>query len=61
MYSQTPDKSGLPPAVLGAGALRSAFPSAVLGAFAFPYSGHCARAVALSIKPAMHTVRIYEH
>src|SRR5882672_988638 len=40
--SQTPDKSGLPLAARGAGALRSVLPSAVFGTEPAGYAGHCA-------------------
>lgn len=40
--SQTPDRSGLPSAVRGAGPLRSTCPFAVRGAPAVGYCGHCA-------------------
>src|ERR1700688_1114757 len=39
---QIPDRSGLPSAVCGAGAVRSGLPSGVLGTPAVPYGGHCA-------------------
>src|SRR5262249_1265487 len=41
--SPRPGKSGLPSAVLGAGALRSGLPSAVLGTPRVGYIGHCAQ------------------
>ena len=44
--SQTPEKSGLPSAVRGAGAAISTRPSAVRGAEGFLKDGHCARRVA---------------
>src|SRR5947207_10270168 len=37
-----PEKSGLPSAVLGVGAFKSAFPAAVLGTPAVGYCSHCA-------------------
>jgi hypothetical protein len=37
-----PEKSGLPSAVRGAGAVKSGLPSAVLGTPAVGYGGHCA-------------------
>src|SRR5439155_14656748 len=39
---QMPDSSGLPSAVLGAGAVRLGLPSEVLGTRAVAYGGHCA-------------------
>src|SRR2546425_6700643 len=41
---QIPDKSGLPSAVLGAGAVRLGFPSAVRGVPGVGYDSHCASA-----------------
>src|SRR5215468_5506449 len=41
---QSPDRSGLPSAVLGMGAARSAFPSAVRGMPGVLYFNHCADA-----------------
>src|SRR5205823_14215247 len=44
--SHTPERSGLPSAVRGAGAFRSTLPSAVFGmAGEFGKDGHCANAV----------------
>src|ERR1700687_3113037 len=39
---QFPEKSGLPSAVRGAGAVKSGLPSGVLGTPGVPYRGHCA-------------------
>ena len=39
--AHTPDRSGLPSDVLGAGAFRSTLPSGVRGAPAAGYAGHC--------------------
>src|SRR4249920_2560939 len=43
--SQTPERSGLPSAVLGVGASRLTLPSAVLGTFETIWRGHCASSV----------------
>jgi hypothetical protein len=40
-FSQIPERSGLPSAVLGAGASKSGLPSAVLGTPAVGWGGHC--------------------
>src|SRR5262245_768038 len=42
MVSQTPDRSGLPSAVRGAGAVMLTLPSAVFGVFGAENFGHCA-------------------
>src|SRR3954471_23987925 len=59
--SQTPDRSGLPSAVLGAGASRLSLPSAVLATVATICRGHCASRVgerlAASVMVAAMTVR----
>src|SRR5207247_8382468 len=39
---QMPDKSGLPSAARGVGAVRSGFPSGPFGTPGIGYSGHCA-------------------
>src|SRR5713226_9901542 len=44
-FSQIPERSGLPSAVLGAGAARSGVPAGVLGTPAVGYRGHWAQAV----------------
>src|SRR5215831_11248435 len=53
--SQTPDRSGLPSDVRGAGALASSFPSAPNGTPPGVYFGHCAVSVvdAAKIRPAI--------
>ena len=43
LFCQTPVKSGLPSAVLGAGAVMFSFPSGVLGTPAVGYEGHWAK------------------
>ena len=44
--SQSPETSGLPSAVFGAGAVRSGLPSGVLGIPAVGYFNHCAESEA---------------
>jgi hypothetical protein len=46
--SQMPDKSGFPSAVLGAGAVRSSCPAAVLGTRGDGVEGHCAETTGVS-------------
>jgi hypothetical protein len=41
-FCQSPERSGLPSAVFGAGPVRSGLPSAVLGTPGVGYRGHCA-------------------
>jgi hypothetical protein len=43
-----PDKSGFPSAVLGAGAVRSSCPAAVLGTRGDGVEGHCAETTGVS-------------
>src|SRR5206468_5637295 len=57
---QTPERSGLPSAVLGAGALRFGRPSGNLGTAGVGYDGHCAESdgeseTAKVIKPVVPT------
>src|SRR6516162_9773421 len=48
-FCQMPDRSGLPSAVRGGGAVRSGFPSAFFGILAAGYGGHWAN-IALEVR-----------
>src|SRR5438093_7982090 len=54
---QMPDRSGLPSGVVGAGAVRSALPSAVRGALGSRRFTHCANAAQLIHKIIVATTR----
>ncbi len=53
--SQTPERSGCPSAVLGAGAFMSIFPSAPVGAPGATYFGHCAISVVDAVSTEIKT------